>query len=448
MRIGIIQRCWLLAGLLVVCGSAFADAALSTLYQFQPLVPLGTQVNADGAGVAALIEDSAGNLYGVTTEGGSSGSGTVFRVSPSGSLTTLYTFGALADGARPESLVRDASGNLYGTTWTGGSNGTGTVFKISAGVFSVLHEFGPLGVNADGADAGALILGQDGNLYGVTMWGGTANTGTLFRISPDGDFAVIYAFAGMDPDSKVNADGALPASILQAADGTLYGSTSEGGPNGTGTVFRLTPGGSLTTLHAFGPCALCFDLGTTTGGTSAYTNADGAEVNGVMLASDGNLYGTTSFGGATGNGTVFRVSPTGTFTSLHQFAGGSDGANPVATPVEGADGVLLGTSGWVIYRVDMSAGTTVPLYARSDVSFDGMLPSIADPAGKFYVAGGTSGTSPTSSIFVLTTTTALIGQTAKGGSDGGGGGALAGSELIALGFYTAFRLSRRNRMPS
>jgi uncharacterized repeat protein (TIGR03803 family) len=456
MRIGIIQRCWMVAALLTVCGPVFADATLSTLYQFQPLVPLGTQINADGAGVAALIEDSPGNLYGVTLEGGSTGSGTVFQVSPSGSLTTLYLFSAAPgnrnpDGANPSSLVRDASGNLYGTTSAGGSNGGGTVFKISGGVFSVLYAFEPL---SDGMQAGAVILGQDGNLYGVALRSGAGNAGTVFRISPDGDFAVIYAFAAMDVGTRANADGGSPVSIVQAADGSFYGSTSEGGPNGTGTVFRLTISGgltsvttTLTTLYAFGPCAYCFFLGTTTDGSLRFANADGAWPTGLMLARDGNLYGTTGVGGSSGNGTVFRLSPTGAFTSLHQFAGGTDGANPAAPPVEGSDGVLLGTSGSVIYRVDMSTGTTVPLYAASSVNFEGMLPSIADPAGKFYVAGGTSGTSPTSSIFALTTTTAPIGQTAQGGG-GGGGGALAGSELLALGCYAAFRLNRRNRKPS
>jgi uncharacterized repeat protein (TIGR03803 family) len=452
-----IQRGWLAAGLLLICGSAFADAGLSTLYQFKPLLPLGTKVNADGAGVTALIQDSAGNLYGVTMEGGSSGSGTVFQLTPDGSLTTLYAFSPLdtetlpknADGAGPNSLVRDASGNLYGTAAIGGSNGNGTVFEISSdGVFSVLHEFDALGPNADGAQPVTLTLGTDANLYGVAAWGGTGNAGTVFRISPAGDFTVLYAFAEMSPGVNVNADGGLPASILQAADGTLYGSTTEGGPNGTGTVFRMTTSGDLTTLYTFGPCAKCFFLGTNLDGPISYANADGALANAVMLASDGNLYGTTSLGGSSGNGTVFRVSPTGAFTSLHQFAGGSDGANPEVAPIEASDGVLLGTSGSVIYRLDASAGTTVPLYLSAGIEFGAIVESTANSAQKFYVAGGTAGASPSSSIFVLTNTVAPvpIAQTVK--PSGGGGGALAGSGLLALALCAALRLTRRSRTPS
>ena len=304
----------------------------------------------DGANPSgSLIQDSHGNLYGTTINGGASNAGTVFRITPAGAETVLYSFQGIneitgsTDGANPYAgLVVGSDDNLYGTTYAGGKNGAGTVFSLTlAGVETVLYSFCPGGLTGNCPDgdgpAAALIQGSDGNFYGTTEFGGVADGGVVFRIAPADNDAetVFYAFAGAEGVS--NPDGYAPrSSLIQGSDGNLYGTTSAGGPFSTaagGNVFKITPAGVYTSMYSF------FDV------------PDGAApYGGLTQASDGNFYGTTYHGGVNNAGTLFKITPTGVETVLYSFSGGGyvngsvDGAQPVAGVIQASDGNFYGTA--------------------------------------------------------------------------------------------------------
>jgi uncharacterized repeat protein (TIGR03803 family) len=220
---------------LIVAAVAFPSAQAQTysvLYAF----PGGS----DGCNpYGGLIRDRAGNLYGTTYGGGTSGYGVVFELTPTGFLTVLQPFaGGPNDGATPvDTLVRDGAGNLYGTTGEGGTNNNGTVFKITpAGAETVLHFFA--GGNNDGASPfGGLTQDAAGNLYGTTVLGGTYGEGTVFKLTPAGAETVLYSFGAF------SGDGSQPhAGLLRDRAGNLYGTARDGGTSGWGTVFKVTPG--------------------------------------------------------------------------------------------------------------------------------------------------------------------------------------------------------------
>src|ERR1022692_2359992 len=213
----------------------------------------------DGAGpYAGLVQATNGGLYGTTFVGGTNSAGTIFKITPGGTLATLYSFCPqtnCTDGAEPEAgLFQAANGDLYGTTYFGGTNGQGTVFKITQGtVFKItqggtlttLYSFCSQTNCTDGATPGAgLVQAANGDLYGTTYFGGT-NGGTVFKITPGGTLTTLYNFC-----SQTNCtDGTGPlAGLVQAANGDLYGTTYFGGTNG-GTVFKITPGGARKRLY-------------------------------------------------------------------------------------------------------------------------------------------------------------------------------------------------------
>jgi uncharacterized repeat protein (TIGR03803 family) len=248
----------------------------------------------DGAyPTAALVQAIDGNLYGTTSEDGANGYGTVFKIAPNRKLTTVHSFDA-TDGASPSAgLLQGANGNLYGTTYGGGANGGGgTIFKITpGGKLTTLYSFCSQSNCTDGAQPYAgLVQAIDGNLYGTTYGGGANGLGTIFKITLGGKVTTLYSFCSQSGCP----DGAQPlAELVQAIDGNLYGTTSELGANYGGTVFRITPGGKLTTVYSFCSQIHCTD------GEYPYA--------GLVQAIDGNLYGTTYFGGASGLGTVFKI---------------------------------------------------------------------------------------------------------------------------------------------
>ena len=184
-----------------------------------------------------------------------------------------------------------------------------------------MHAFAKTGSDGEIPYAG-LIQGGDGNFYGTTYFGGASNLGAVFKVTPSGTETLLYSFAG-------GSDGQHPyAGVIQGSDGNFYGTTYQGGAGGYGTVFEITPSGTETVLYAFA------------GGS------DGANPEaGVIQGSDGNFYGNTLQGGANGLGTVFKITPGGTETILHAFAGSSDGANPGANLVQGSDGNLYRSTG-------------------------------------------------------------------------------------------------------
>ncbi len=201
--------------------------------------------NDGGIPFAGLIQGADGNFYGTTYGGGPSNAGTVFKITPAGVESALYAFTGGNDGVGPEArLIQAADGNFYGTTGTGGPSNAGTVFKITpAGVESVLYSF--TGGNDGGNPVVELIQDTDGNFYGTTPYGGPSNAGTVFKITPAGIEAVLYSFTGGN-------DGGTPvAGLIQAADGNFYGTTATGGSSSAGTLFKITPAGVETVLYSF-----------------------------------------------------------------------------------------------------------------------------------------------------------------------------------------------------
>lgn len=307
---------------------------------------------SDGvAPVGGLIQATDGNLYGTTLYGGANNTGTIFKITPGGTETVLHSFGVSPgpDGASPYAgLIQAADGNLYGTTEAGGLGGSGTVFKITlAGVETVLYSFEG-GYDGSFPVAG-LIQATDGNFYGTTQGGGAPNfqgnsCGTVFKITPSGTESVLYSFAGF-------LDGSGPVSgLIQATDGSLYGTTGGGGVYDCGTIFNVTLAGIETVHYAFA------------GADGQYPSAS------LVQASDGSFYGTTYSGGGSGDGTVFRMTPSGTLTVLHSFTGWTDGDQPFSPVIQATDGKLYGTTSGAIgdsangtvfvVSIDNSAGTT------------------------------------------------------------------------------------------
>ena len=289
----------------------------TTLYSF-------AGENDGASSYARLLQASDGNFYGTTNYGGVGGDGTVFKITPQGQKTVLYSFAGGTDGKILEAgLIQGSDGNFYGTTIEGGLHNSGTVFKITPqGQETVLYSFAGGDGGTDGAFPNGLIQGLDGNFYGTTAGGGSNGDGTVFKITPQGQKTVLYSFAG------VPADGVDPqAGLIQGSDGNFYGTTNHGGNNDDGTVFKITPQGQETILHSFG-----------------FGN-DGADLYaGLIQGSDGNLYGTTYQGGTTNSGTVFKITPQGHETVLYSFAGGNDGLFPTAALIQGSDGNLYGTT--------------------------------------------------------------------------------------------------------
>ena len=236
---------------------------------------------------AGLVADPKGNLYGTTYYGGAFGAGVVFRVTPRGQESVWHHFKNQADGGHPltGALVRDAAGNLYGTTSTGGAANQGTVFQLMPnGTLNTLYSF--LGGSDGTQPQSGVIRDSSANLYGTTAIGGAANSGTVFKVSHDGQEIILYAFTGGN-------DGAFPyGGVIRDAAGNLYGTTVAGGTSNFGTVFKLTSPGKEEVLYNFtdGP--------------------DGAAPWGALLRDkSGHLFGTTSSGGNTNDGTVFELIP-------------------------------------------------------------------------------------------------------------------------------------------
>ena len=300
--------------------------------------------DADGANPTSRMIAVNGALYGNTSSGGlgcisssctsrecgygsSSGCGTIFKVSTSGSERIIYRFkNGRPDGLDPLAGFVDVKGTLYGTTSAGGSRGQGTVIATTtSGRETVLHSF--KGGSQDGAEPWAALIDVDGTLYGTTELGGTNNYGAVFSISLSRKEAVIYSF-------KAGSDGAYPLGDLIDVKGTLYGTTSGGGTHHAGTVFSLSRAGKEKVLYSFKGVP------------------DGEDPNAGLTTIAGALYGTTYAGGSRycnnsnfrGCGVVFKLTLTGKEQVLHRFQGGTaDGTAPFA-PLIAVGGMLYGTA--------------------------------------------------------------------------------------------------------
>ena len=349
----------------------------------------------DGQAPYGMVRATNGSFYGVTYSGGAKDDGTIFKITPSGTLTTLYSFCnsyPCQDGANPGArLVQATNGNFYGTTQNGGTNGYGTVFKITpSGKLTTLHSFD----GNDGVDPYAgLLQATNGSLYGTTQNGGANNNGTLFKITPSGKLTTLHSFDG--------PDGELPyGALVQGTNGNLYGTTQMGGDSGVGTVFKITPSGKLTTLYSFCSQTGCPD------GEFPYA--------GLIQATNGNLYGTTAFGGAGSDGTVFKITSSGTLTTLRSFDG-TDGAYPHAGLVQATDGNLYGTTAYggacggigcgTLFKMSLN-GTVTTLYSFCSESGcpDGELPVaelLQDTNGNFYGTTALGGANSYGTVFEL-----------------------------------------------
>lgn len=267
--------------------------------------------------IAGLVRDKkTGTLYGTTLYGGTTNNGTVFKVTPTGTETVLYSFkGGLTDGANPYSTVVRAGTTIYGTTFNGGAFGYGTVFKVTAaGKETVLHSFNSAFPALDGSYPYAGLALYKGILYGTTTLGGASNLGTVFSITKTGGYALLYSFKGGSNDGQgPNAGVAFDKS------GNIYGTTYLGGGSNGGVVFEIS-GGVETAIHHFGR-----------------NSGDGTNPFASLILYKGNFYGTTLQGGSANGGTVFKITPAGTETVLHSFTGGSDGFNPYSPLVVGAN---------------------------------------------------------------------------------------------------------------
>lgn len=302
----------------------------------------------DGGYPSGLALGADGNFYGTTAYGGTEGfHGTIFKITPNGTLTTLYIFCAqrrnkiCRDGAKPVAgLVQATSGSnngdFYGTTEEGGINGGGTIFKITTGgTLTTIHNFcsqGGSGCTDGYFSEAALAQTANGMLYGTTARGGANGNGTIFKITSGGKLTTLHSFNGTDGD--------FPEAVLvQGANGTFYGTTVNGGVSGAGNIFKITENGTLTVLYSF---------------CSQNNCADGESPNGLVAGPDGNFYGTTPFGGAAaacansnGCGTLFKITASGTLTTLYNFCfqdNCADGAYPDAAPTQGTNGTLYGTT--------------------------------------------------------------------------------------------------------
>lgn len=429
---------------------------------------------------AGVIFDSAGNLYGTTLSGGTKysecgvhGCGVVYKVTPSGEETVLYAFQGQADGASPQAgVIADAAGNLYGTTSNGGSarcnrdKGCGVVYKIDAsGNETVLYTF--TGGTDGTGPAGGVIADAAGNLYGTADSGGAppCRCGVIYELSPAGQETVLYSFMGAD-------DGRDPfTGLTRDAAGNLYGATESDGATGVGTVYKLDTTGVLTVLYGFpgGPdqtvlnTAVVVDPAGNVYGTTVYrvvSSVTGViyqlEPNGqpktlytylpapggtyanmpVVRDSDGNLYGTTSNGGAENAGVVYKLDATGQETVLHTFTGGADGGYPQAGVILDSAGNLYGTTYYggqpgcgyselgcgVVYKLDPSGHQTILHTFTNGV--DGALPEVGltfDSAGNLYGTAAEGGAAQAGVIFKIDPTGQFTVVYSFPGADGGTG---------------------------
>jgi len=352
--------------ILLLPALAPAQKSLTTLYLFN-----GT---SDGAHPdASVIRDSSGNLYGTTYGGGSSDEGVVFSLNTSGQETVLHNFAGGSDGYYPFTpLLRDRHGNLYGVTSLGGSNSDGTVFKIdTSGKETILHTF------AGGTDgchpSQGLIMDNAGTLYGTFGLCGSNYSGGVFKLTPDGTLTVLHNFAGAPSDGSIPHGGHL----VMDKKGNLYGVTLGGGRKDQGALYKLSKNGALTVLHSFagGKKDGCQPQGTVAiekdsdfygianaCGASNYGvvwkvskkhvsilhnfsgQTDGSYPDsGVVLDAKGTIFGVTQYGGSGASGVLYKLSPSGKFTLLHSF-NGSDGGLPNGELLRDAKGDLYGTT--------------------------------------------------------------------------------------------------------
>jgi len=351
-----------LTSCLLLLGSAPAQT-FSVIYNIHRAEP--NDENLIYAYPEILAQGRDGNIYGTAIGGGAHGDGGAYRVTPSGSFTTLFSFSG-GDGSAPFSgLTLGTDGNFYGGTAYGGigaGTGQGTLFKLSpSGTLTVLYEFTD---GSDGAEGTGLVEFTDGNFYGITATGayggggafkltpagqltmishetyalaapvlgtdgnfyGTDGRSKVFKMTPGGKITVLYSLCPINP---VCSYGLYPIGpLVEGTDGTFYGTAQSGGPKGGGSVFQITTEGAFTLLHAFD---------SSQGSTDGYAPSAG-----LVLATDGSFYGVTAGGGLYQSGTIFKITSSGEYSQLFSFASSGTGIFPLTTLLQHTNGKLYG----------------------------------------------------------------------------------------------------------
>src|ERR1700733_7302407 len=414
----------------------------------------------DGQNPTDLVPYTDGNFYGSATN-------TLFKVTPAGAFTTLYTFCPSCPTSPPDAagLVVGSDGNFYGLTAAADSMGA-TFFKMtSAGVFTSLNSSVP-GNPADSlyeGDGSKLVLGTDGNFYGANS--GIGTSGSVFKIAPDGTFTTLYTFSATGGTNETNSDGANPyGRLTQGSDGNFYGTTRLGGAYGSGTVFQITPAGVLTSLYSLGA------IGTAAG--TPGQNLDGLfPVAGLIQGTDGNFYGGTTSGGQNGIGTLFKISAAGALTALHQFSnatagtltlsinpttitlgqsatltwtssgGQSEGGGPLHSLTFGQDGNLYGFGGEVasatdtVFQLTPEGLFTTVVPASTNNANGGDPNSLFQTSdGSFYGTtryGNDNGPTPDGTVFKMVLSTASSSPCTASTNPTTNGGPWAGAEVAS-----------------
>jgi uncharacterized repeat protein (TIGR03803 family) len=395
------------ASVLLLVAAAFAvESAQAPTYRETALYSFSNTPDGEYPG-AGLLMGAKGKLYGTTEGGGALQGGTVFVLDKSGKETVLYNFPSSASNNPLPlgALVMDTQGNLYGSTWEGGSASGGTVFKVAPnGQESDLHAFTGQGGDGFLSKAG-VVKDRQGNLYGTTIAGGSSGNGplgygTVYRVTTSGNETVLYSFAGKE-------DGGKPfASLVLDEKGNLYGTTYQGGdlscqaPYGCGTVFKVDKAGIETVLYSF---------------TGAYPDYGINPVGGLVRDPQGNLYGTTAYGGTASNhGNVFKLTPSGKMTSLYSFTGtNGDGEWPSSNLTIDQRGNLYGTTnygGAASCNLGCGVAFKVSPHGKESVLFtfkggsSGFNPSelIRDECGHLYGTTVGGGAFNVGTIFKLT----------------------------------------------
>jgi uncharacterized repeat protein (TIGR03803 family) len=444
------------AAFLLLMPPAAAGQAVEVLHSFSGCVPTGCQDGDAGANPrSTLAPGPDGQFYGTArTDSGASGPGTLFKIASNGTMTVLFNFRVQPLPTDPQvicplgcfpvgSLTLGSDGEFYGAAGNGGVHADGTLFRITtSGVFTKLHDFDDQNPAGNGTDGSGLTEGPDGRFYGVTQYGGSfsqsgVTLGTVFRLESNGTITTLHSFSG--------SDGQWPrGDLVLASDGNIYGTTWAGGGaggancpyNGCGTIFRLVLStNAVQMVHAFGltdgsspgegrliQAADGSLYGTTESGGSGFANgtifkvaldgtftslhsftaAEGYGPRGSLFeGEDGNFYGTTSLGGTANRGTVFRMTPAGDVTVLHEFSG-PEGARPFAGLAQGSDGHLYGTTYaggandlGVVFRAVLPRAQNGTLTVVEDIATNGTLGAIDPNNAPFtfsIVSNGLKGT--------------------------------------------------------